>query len=124
MFFLGGCSRMSKILLVIPVIMLLVGCPGRHVKKSEFQSVYIDGQRVCFTIDKQKILTRYAVKRNNPNYEFVLHGDDVQLSYPDSCFTASLEKGEVYNVDYTVDGKNYYYKFIIDNENHHLALWR
>lgn len=108
---------MSKLLLVIPVMILLTGCPGRHGIKSDFQSVYIDGQRVCFTIDNQKVLTRYAVKRNNPNYEFVLDGDDVQLSYPDSCFTTSLEKGEVYNVDYTVDGKNYYYKFIIDNES-------
>jgi hypothetical protein len=116
---------MKKRLPLIPIVILLTGCPAKDgLKMGKRSSIYIDGERVCFTLDKQKILTHYALKKNSPNDNFLLYGDAVQLSYPDSCFTASLKKGEVYNADYIVDGRNYYYTFIIDSESRILTLGR
>lgn len=122
---LSNFSIIRKSLLILPLVGLLVGCPGRHgLKKSKHQSVYFDGQRVCFTVDKRKILTHYELTRNLPEYKFLLYGDSVNLTYPNTCITVSLKKAVVYNADYTVDGKNWYYTFIIDNDSAVLDLGR
>lgn len=118
-------SLMRKLLLIFPVVVLLTGCPGKDgLKMGKHRPVYVDGQRICFTKDKQEVLTRYLLTTNVISDTVLLSGPSVQLSYPDTCFKVDLKKAVMYDVSYAVNGKNYYYTFIIDNEGHVLTLGR
>ena len=114
---------MRKLLLLVPLIVLLTGCPGKDgAKMSKHRSIYIDGERVCFTVDKKDVLTRYGLTTNGADYKELMFRDSVRLTYPDTCFNANLEKGVAYNATYAIDGENYYFTFIIDNENNVVDL--
>ncbi|MEN0579733.1 putative T6SS immunity periplasmic lipoprotein [Phytobacter palmae] len=116
---------MIKYFFVLPIVILLTGCPGKGregAETGERQSIYIDNGRVCFTVNKKDILSRYVLSTNGSNYKELLVGDGVRLSYPDSCFSVSLEKGIIYGVSYTLNEKNYYYTFILDNDGNVLDL--
>lgn len=116
---------MRKLFCLVLLVVLLTGCPGKDgLKMSRQRSVFLDGQHICFSTDKQAVLTRYILTTNGDNYKELLHGDVVKLSYPDTCFIAHLEKGVTYNVAYALDGVNYYYTFVINNENNILVPGR
>lgn len=116
---------MKKLILLIPMAVLLSGCPGRDgMKMSERRSIYIEGDRVCFTVGKQDVLTRYVFTTNGQNYKVLFSADAVHLSYPETCFPVKLERGVMYGANYALNGKNYSYTFIIDNEGTILDLGR
>lgn len=107
--------------------LLLTGCPGKGkegAESGERQSIYVDGSRVCFTVNKIDTLSRYILSSNGETYAELLKGDFLALSYPDTCFAVSLNKGTVYGASYTVNNINYYYTFIIDNSGNILDLGR
>ncbi|XZV66125.1 hypothetical protein M1D79_11050 [Enterobacter sp. SA24] len=91
---------------------------------SRQRSIFLNGDHICFSLDKQAVLTRYILTTNGAYYKELLHGNAVRLSYPDTCFIVHLEKGVTYNAAFALDGENYYYTFIIDNENNILVPWR
>ncbi|MCT4712044.1 hypothetical protein MUA04_17875 [Enterobacteriaceae bacterium H11S18] len=109
---------MKKLMILFPIVVLLAGCPGRDgLKMGEIRSIYINGDRICFTVNKQDVLTRYLLATNGQDYKVLLSADTVRLSYPDSCFTVNLQQGVIYGANYALNEKNYSYTFIIDKEN-------
>jgi hypothetical protein len=114
---------MKKLILLIPIVVLLSGCPGKDgLMMGEQRSIYVDGDRVCFSVSKQDVLTRYLLATNGKDYKVLLSADSVHLSYPDSCVTAHLEQGVRYAATYALNGKNYVDTFIIDKENTVIGL--
>lgn len=109
---------MKKIILLIMVV-LLTGCPRRGFEGQQLgvvRAIYIDGSRVCFTVNKNDVLSRYVLSINGKQYKRILVDDFVHLSYPDTCFNINLDKGVRYAASYTLNNKHYKYTFIIDNE--------
>ncbi|HDR2628021.1 TPA: hypothetical protein QCI66_004336 [Enterobacter cancerogenus] len=116
---------MKKLVLLLPLLVLLTGCPGRDgLKMGERRSIYVDGDRVCFTVNKDDVLSRYQLATNGQDYKLLFSGDAVRLSYPDTCFTAALEQAVTYGASYALNGKNYTYTFIIDHEGNVIDLGR
>ena len=114
---------MSKLILLIPIVFLLSGCPGKDgLKMGEIRSIYVDDDRICFTVNKQDVVTRYRLATNGQDYKVLISANPVRLSYPDSCFTVNLEQGVMYGASYALNGKNYTYTFIIDKENTVISL--
>jgi hypothetical protein len=110
---------MNKSFFFIPILFLLTGCPGKGREGAESgmrQAIYIDGNRVCFTVNKNDVLSHYGLSTNGKEYKILLDGDFKQLTYPDTCFSVTFSKGVVYGTSYTLNGNNYYYTFIIDND--------
>ncbi|MCK6953315.1 putative T6SS immunity periplasmic lipoprotein [Enterobacter bugandensis] len=108
-------------------IICLAGCPvkGKEGAASgERRSIYVYDGRVCFSVDKKDILSRYVLASNGKNYSELLKGDLAVLSYPATCFNVSLNKGVVYGAHYTLNKKNFYYTFIVDNQGNILDLGR
>ncbi|MFY7342142.1 lipoprotein [Enterobacter cloacae complex sp. IR5422] len=85
---------------------------------------YVYDGLVCFTVDKKDILSRYVLASNGKDYSELLKGDFLALSYPNTCFNVNLTKGTVYGAHYTLNKKNFYYTFIIDNQGNILDLGR
>ena len=105
----------------------LTGCPGKGKEgaaSGERQSIYVYDGLVCFTVDKKDILRRYVLASNGKDYSELLNGDFLALSYPNTCFNVNLTKGTVYGAHYTLNKKNFYYTFIIDNQGNILDLGR
>lgn len=115
---------MIKAILLLPLLVLLTGCPGRdgeHMSKR--RSVFIDGMTtICFSISKSEVLSRYILTTNNAAYKKLLEADNVHLTYPDTCFKTHFESGTPYGVNYAVDGINYFDTFIFDNEGNLIHL--
>lgn len=108
-----------KKLLILPLIFLLTGCPGKGKEGAQYgerKAIHIDGNRVCFTLDKNDVLESYSLAPNSNVFNELLRSYSSHLYYPDTCFTVNLEKAVVYGVDFKLNQKNYYYTFIIDND--------
>lgn len=107
------------------MVVLLTGCPRRGYEGEESgvnRAIYIDDNRVCFTVNKDEVLSRYVLSTNGKEYERLLVDEFVHLNYPDTCFKVYLNKGVRYAVSYTLNDKNYKYAFIIDNEGTFISL--
>lgn len=116
---------MKKPLLLIPFLLALAGCPGKDGgKMSEWKPIYIEGDRICFSVNKDDLLTRYKIFTNGKAYEDILTNANVNFYYPQTCFNITFKKGVMYGASYTLNFKNYYYTFIIDNENKIIGLGR
>ncbi|MDY0973060.1 putative T6SS immunity periplasmic lipoprotein [Siccibacter turicensis] len=112
---------------VILLLIMLTGCPGKGREGAESGSrraVYIDNSRLCFSVDKNEVLSRYVLSTNAQQYNELLSGDFAHLIYPETCFTVTLEAGISYGTSYTINGKHYYYTFIIDKAGNVLDLGR
>jgi hypothetical protein len=108
-------------------ILFLAGCPGKGKEGAASglrQSLYINDGLVCFTVDKKDVLSRYVLASNGKDHTELLKGDFMALSYPATCFNVNLTKGTVYGASYTLNNKNFYYTFIIDNQGNILDLGR
>lgn len=46
---------MKKSLFFLPLLLFLAGCPGKAegAESGERRAIHVDGNRVCFTIDKK-----------------------------------------------------------------------
>lgn len=116
---------MKKWIFFLPLLLLLAGCPGKGregAESGERRAIYVDGNHVCFTIDKNDVLNRYILSTNGREYKKLIVGDFKHLIYPNTCFTVTLEKGVVYGASYTLNAKNHYYTFIITNDGKVLDL--
>lgn len=118
---------MNKPILLLSIIFLLCGCPGagrEGAESGERRSVFIDGDNICFTINKAEILSRYILSTNDNDNKKLLVNDFVNLSYPNTCFKTHFEKGVVYGVSYTINKENYYDTFIFDKDDRIIYLGR
>lgn len=114
-----------KILLVIPLIILITGCPGKGkegAQYGEIRAIDIDGNRICFSMDKKDVLESYTLSASDDYFNKLLRNYTANLSYPDTCFTVNLEKAEVYGTRYKLNQKWYHYSFIIDNDGQAIDL--
>jgi len=117
---------MKKIVMFV-MLLLLTGCPRRGYEGEELgvkRAIYIDGNRVCFTVNKNDVLSRYGLSINGKYHKRILVDDFVHLTYPDTCFKVNLEKGVLYAASYTLNDENYKYAFIIDKEGTVIDLRR
>lgn len=122
---LRNLTRMEKIILLALVI-TLTGCIGKVNKGPQYaknRSVYIDRDRVCFSVDKKRVLSNYDFSVMGKIPKVLLRGRSTHLSYPESCFMVPLERGVIYRASYMLDQKNYYDTFIIDSSGHVIYLW-
>lgn len=117
--------RINKIIL-LTLVFLLSGCVGKvdnGPRHGSLGDIFIDGNRICFSVDKNKILENYEFTTVGNEPRKLLSGRSTHLSYPESCFMAPLEKGVIYRASYMLDKKNYYDVFIISREGHVIGLW-
>lgn len=115
-----------KTLILLTLAVLLSGCIGTDKDGSHYaktRSIYVDRNRICFSINKSVVLTDYFLSTLGKEAKELLRGRSTHLSYPESCFIVPLERGVVYRVNYTLDNKNYYYSFIIKKDGRKLSLW-
>lgn len=113
---------MRKIML-LTLIALLFGCVSKDSQHVRRGGVFIDGNRVCFSVNKNQVLSHYEFSAIGKVYSSLLSGRSKHLSYPDSCFMLPLENGVIYRANYIVDNENYYNVFIKDNTGHVIYLW-
>ena len=108
-------------MLVIPLALMLTGCPGEGdpLVYGNWKWIYVDRGRVCFSIDKKEVVSSYYIESNEGNKNMIILGSDrrdvVSLSYPDTCFNIKLKTGYQYGALYVLDGIKYRYEFFIDN---------
>lgn len=110
---------------MLTAVLFLAGCPGKGKEGEEAgirQSIFINGNYVCFSLNKDHVLSRFILSTNGKQYKELLKGDYQHLSYPDTCFTVKFDRGVVYGTSYTIDHHHYYYTFIIDSEGNVLDL--
>lgn len=112
-------------LLLIPLIFLLTGCPGKGREGAQYgtrRAIHIEGNRVCFTLDKSDVLESYSLSLNSNPFKEILNGHSTVLYYPETCFPVNLEKAMIYGVSYRLNQQRYYYTFILDNDGQVLDL--
>lgn len=115
-----------KKLIPFTFVILLAGCVGKNNEGPQYAkmgSVYIDTNRVCFSVNKKQVLSNYEFSAIGKMPKVLLSGRSTHLSYPESCFVISLERGVIYRANYTLDKENYYDTFIIDSSGHVIYLW-
>lgn len=115
-----------KKLISITLVILLAGCVGKNNKGPQYAkmgSIYIDTNRVCFSVNKKKVLGNYEFSAIGKMHKVLLSGRSTHLSYPESCFMVPLERGVIYRANYMLDKENYYNTFIIDSSGHVIHLW-
>lgn len=115
-----------KKLIPITLVILLAGCVGKNNTGPQYAkmgSIYIDTNRVCFSVNKKQVLSNYEFSAIGKMHKVLLSGRSTHLSYPESCFMVPLERGVIYRANYTLDKENYYDTFIIDSSGHVIYLW-
>lgn len=104
-----------KKLITIPFILMLTGCPGGKPAPHS-RSVFIDNERLCFSVDKNDVLNYYTIESSQNNgYSVIKYDEGLNLSYPDDCIDVKWKYGYSYAVSYGLNGKNYIHRFFIDN---------
>lgn len=108
--------------LILSAIFMLTGCPGGadRLDLGELRGInIISPERVCYSVNKQDILSTYYLETNEQRQPVILlssgRGAHLNLSYPATCFPIQLKTGNQYFAFYTLNGVKYYDKFIIDN---------
>lgn len=102
-------------LTILPVIFLLSGCPGGNPASTP-RGVLIDGDNVCFTVDKKDKLNYYTIDSTRGNdYKVIEAKDRIHLSYPDTCIKVKWDYGYSYYIHYGLNDKKYIHGFFIDN---------
>lgn len=104
-------------ILLIPIISMLIGCPGENLNIPEQRAIIINGNRFCFSVDEKDILNGYSISSTqHGEYKNLAAAEFQKRSYPESCIEISLPDGYSYEVSYTLNGRNYYYPFFKDND--------
>jgi hypothetical protein len=109
---------MNKPLLTLPILTLLTGCPNSNHEGAEIgtsRGVYISSEVVCFSVDKNDLLTRYNLYSNENGDKQLAVGESVKLKYPKTCINVHLKKGYQYSASYNLNNMHYHYEFFIDN---------
>ena len=106
-----------KRLRLLPLILILTGCPCVGKPASIQRSVFMQVNIICFTINKNDILERYSIYYwPNKKYTVLKASDKISSSYPDTCVNVKLPKGYNYNIAYSLNGISYSDSFFIDND--------
>ncbi|MEW5559491.1 putative T6SS immunity periplasmic lipoprotein [Enterobacter asburiae] len=109
-----------KRLAILPFILLLTGCPGMENRAPTPRSVFINGDIICFSVDKKDVLNYYRIESNQGGpYKTTSYKDDLNLSYPDSCIKPELNRGYSYHLTYDLNGEHYSDSFFLDNDGNH-----
>ncbi|TDN60451.1 putative T6SS immunity periplasmic lipoprotein [Scandinavium goeteborgense] len=106
-----------KILVYIPLVIMLVGCPGGP-RAPETKPTLINGDSLCFSINNKDELNYYNITTtNNDDIIFLDSSGNVKLHlfYPDSCINIQWKYGHSYVISYGLNGKNFVHEFFIDN---------
>lgn len=99
----------------IPFIFLLSGCPGGPPASTP-QATIINGENVCFTVNKKDVLNYYTIDSTRGNeYKVIDSKERINLSYPDTCIKVKWDYGYSYYIHYGLNGKKYVHGFFIDN---------
>lgn len=102
-------------LIIVPYLFLLSGCPG-GIPAPQPGSTFINGEHLCFSIDRKDVLNYYRIESNQgKGYHVVKYADNLRLSYPDDCIDMKWEVGSSYSISYGLNGKNYVQNVFIDN---------
>ncbi|OMP90005.1 putative T6SS immunity periplasmic lipoprotein [Raoultella terrigena] len=105
-----------KRLITAPLIFLLSGCPGGQPAPSQ-RSVFIHGDTLCFSVNKNDTLDHYSVYYYpKGTYTVIKSNDKINVPYPNTCFKIKLKHGYQYNIYYGLNGKQYIDAFFIDND--------
>lgn len=82
-----------KKLFTLSFILVLTGCPGGGKPASVHRSVFMQGNTICFTINKNDILERYSIYYwPDKKYTVLKAKDNISLSYPETCTNVKLPK--------------------------------
>ena len=104
-------------ILLFLLILMLTGCPGENLNIPEVRAIMINGNYLCFSVDKKDTLNGYFIySMQNGEYKEITSAKFVRRSYPDSCIEIILPAGYAYEVSYTLNDLNYYYPFFKDND--------
>lgn len=109
---------MIRSLFFLPLFILLTGCPAKNkegAESGERRAIDVSDNQICFSKQKNDVLSRYVLSMNKKGYSVLLVGDFKHLIYPETCVKSHLEKGITYAASYTLNDKNYYYTFILDD---------
>lgn len=109
---------MKTITLIFPLAIILTGCPGSP-SLSHPRATFIDGDHVCFSIDKKDVVNYYTIdsSKGPDTTNIVSSGRNIlNLSYPDSCIKVNWAYGYTYVISYGLNNKNYHHEFFIDND--------
>ncbi|WP_336707524.1 MULTISPECIES: putative T6SS immunity periplasmic lipoprotein [unclassified Cedecea] len=114
---------MNRLFKLIFLCTALSGCVGEGLGVGDWKSLYIDGNHICFTVDKSDVLTRYVLSSTQGGEYKVLAVTDLDnLSYPNTCINIELTPGYIYQASYTMNKANYRYSFFIDNDRQIIEL--
>ena len=106
-----------KRLIIVPVIFLLSGCPGGNPAPHP-RATFINGDRLCFSIDKKDLLNYYTVDESeNGKIQTVVSSgyNKLNSSYPDNCIDVKWKSNHTYVVNYGLNDKKYVYEFFTDS---------
>lgn len=105
-----------KRLSFLPLLLLLVGCLGGN-PAAEHRSVFMQRNVICFSVNKSDVLNYYRISSvQDGKYHIITADEQLNLTYPDTCFKVKLTKGYKYNVAYGLNGIKYSDYFFIDND--------
>lgn len=101
---------------IIPLVVLLTGCPGGN-PASQYRGVFMHDDVICFSVDEKDTLDYYNIySTRKDKYITVIADERIHLSYPDTCFKVQLKHGYNYVLDYGLNGIKYTDSFFIDND--------
>jgi len=110
-----------KRLMLLPLIALLNGCPGGtdRLDLGKWQAISIDAERICYTVNKQDVLSSYYLEEYGKGKSIILlssgRNSNLNILYPSTCFNAAIKQGYQYEASYKLNGVKHYYRFTIDN---------
>lgn len=103
-------------LIILPIILLLSGCPGGNPISTQ-RSVFMQGNVICFSVNKSDALKYYMISYEPERKYTVLYAEEgINRSYPDACIRVKLRNGYRYDIQYGLNGKKYSDTFFIDND--------
>lgn len=109
-----------KRLTILPLVLLLTGCPGVENRAPVPRSVFINGDIICFSVDKQDVLNYYRIESyQRGSYQMISYKENINSSYPDTCIKPELNRGYRYHLTYDLNGERYDDSFFLDNDGNH-----
>lgn len=109
-----------KRLTILPLVLLLTGCPGAPYRASIPRDVFKSGDIICFSVDKKDVLNYYRIESNQGGpYKTISYKNDLNLSYPDTCIKPELNRGYSYHLTYELNGEHYSDSFFLDNDGNY-----